>query len=101
MPPPRVVRCNSRSELLNVSVFSAKEAWAGIAAAIAAGDAVAAGSGVADASGAADAIGDALPAVIDGCGSRWRASQISRALRPSTHSVKDIQSVRSINSASG
>jgi hypothetical protein len=98
MPPPRLVKRNSKSELRNVSTFSEK-----IGTDSAPGDA---GSGVASGEGegsrtAGVAVGDVCPAVVvtgARLGAICFARYISHTTSPTTQRATTIHAVRSINS---
>src|ERR1700746_2108130 len=97
MPPPRLVKRNSTSELRNVSTFSAKvgtdSAPCGAASGVASGD----GEG---ARIAGVAIGELCPgAAVTGAGlAICFARYISQTTSPTTQRATTIHAVRSINS---
>src|SRR4029077_12478687 len=98
MPPPRLVKRNSKSELRSVSTFSAKvgvdSVPCGAASGVASGDGE--GPGIVGV-----AVGEVCPCVAvtgAGLGAICFARYISHTTRPTTQRATTIHAVRSINS---
>src|SRR5262249_37420803 len=98
MPPPRLVKRNSTSELRNISTFSSKVGT----------DSAACGAAPGEASGDGDSVriagvpvGEASPGVAvteAGLGAICFARYISHTTSPTTQKATTIHAVRSINS---
>src|SRR5262245_19711218 len=98
MPPPRLVKRNSTSELRNISIFSAKLGTDSEPCGAASGEARGCGEG-ATIPGVAD--GEACPGVeltVAGLGAICFARYISHTTSPTTQRATTIHAVRSINS---
>src|SRR5262245_22961537 len=98
MPPPRLVKCNSTSELRNVSTLSAKVGADSVAWGAASGEASGEGEG---ARNAGVAVGEICPgAAVTGAdlGAICFARYISHTTSPTTQRATTIHAVRSINS---
>src|SRR6516225_5105618 len=97
MPPPRLVKCNSKSELRSVSSFSAKVGTDSAPCGAVSGEVSGDGE---SASIAGVAVGEACPvdAVMGaGLGAICFARYISHSTSPTTQRATTIHAVRSIN----
>src|SRR5215469_10903171 len=97
MPPPRLVKRNSTSELRNVSTFSAKigigSTPCGAASGVASGDA----EGGRIAGVAVGEVGPGVAVMGAGLGAICFARYISHTTSPTTHRATTNHAVRSIN----
>src|SRR5881392_4226740 len=98
MPPPRLVKRNSTSELRKVSTFSAKDKTdstpCGAASGVASGD----GEGARIVGVAVDEVCPRAAVTGAGLGAICFARYISHATSPTTQRATTIHAVRSINS---
>src|SRR5215472_9884518 len=98
MPPPRLVKRSSTSDVRNVSVFSAKLGTGSAACGAASGVTTADGEGAAI---AGVAVGEVCPGAVvagAGLGAICFARYISHTTSPTTQRATTIHAVRSINS---
>src|SRR4029077_725653 len=98
MPPPRLVKRNSKSELRNVSSFSAKVGTESAPCGAASGEANGDGEG---ARTAGVAVGEVCPGAAvtgAGLGARCFARYTSHTTSPTTQRATTTHAVRSINS---
>src|SRR5262249_61732343 len=97
MPPPRLVKRNSKSELRSVSTFSTKVGTDSAPCGAVSGEASGDGEGARIAGGA---VGEGCPGVAvtgAGLGAIWIARYISHTTRPTTQSATRVPAVASIN----